>query len=205
MTRDEWLADQKLVHAKAKAIVELGNLVVLDTETTGLDGHAEVIQIAVVDRSGAVLLDSLVKPTCPVPAEATAVHGISDSDLVNAPTMNQSEQQLRSTLRWPIRCRLQRGLRFPAAEPEPVRPGPARDLRPSRRPSLPRRRPGGQLHLHNGDVRDLVWGLARLFPELHLAVIGQRYASMPSGVRRQGTQRLGRTPRAPSQFSSSWQ
>ena len=98
MTRDEWLADQKLVHAKAKAIVELGNLVVLDTETTGLDGHAEVIQIAVVDRSGAVLLDSLVKPTCPVPAEATAVHGISDSDLVNAPTMNQSEQQLRATL-----------------------------------------------------------------------------------------------------------
>ena len=43
--------------------------------------------------------------------------------------------------RWPIRCRVQRGVRF---------------------------------------------------PELHWAVIGQRYASMLSGVRRQGSQRLGR-------------
>ena len=74
------------------------NLAVLDTETTGLDGYAEIVQVAVVDRASDVLLDSLVKPTRPVPAEATAVHGISDGDLLDAHTLIQIDQQLKTTL-----------------------------------------------------------------------------------------------------------
>ena len=51
-----------------------------------------------VQRRCDVLLDSLVKPTCPVPGEATAVHGISDRDLLQAPTMTQLERSLKTTL-----------------------------------------------------------------------------------------------------------
>jgi len=58
---------------------------ILDTETTGLDvGAAEVIQIGVIDLSGRVLLDTLVYPTRGVPPEATAIHGLTRSDLRQA-------------------------------------------------------------------------------------------------------------------------
>ena len=43
------------------------SLVVLDTETTGMGGDAEVVQTGVAQRGGGVLVDSLVNPTRPVP------------------------------------------------------------------------------------------------------------------------------------------
>ena len=98
MTREEWLADREQVQAQARAMMDMENLAVLDTETTGLDGYAEIVQVAVVDRAGDVLLDCLVKPTRPVPTEATAVHEISDGDLLHAPTLIQMDQQLKATL-----------------------------------------------------------------------------------------------------------
>ncbi|CAH0535465.1 hypothetical protein VST7929_03039 [Vibrio stylophorae] len=58
----------------------------LDTETTGLDDNAEIIEISIISESGHVLLDTLVKPSQTVSAEATAIHGITDADLVGAPT-----------------------------------------------------------------------------------------------------------------------
>lgn len=58
----------------------------LDTETTGLDTQAEIIEIAILDAAGTVLLDSLVKPVGPIPPEASAVHGITAQDVVDAPT-----------------------------------------------------------------------------------------------------------------------
>ena len=59
--------------------------VVLDTETTDLDGV--VIEIAVVDAcTGETLLDTLVNPGgVPVSAGARAVHGITDDELATAP------------------------------------------------------------------------------------------------------------------------
>lgn len=57
----------------------------LDTETTGLDEQAQIIEIALLDSSGAVLIDTLVRSEAPVPADATAIHGITDTMLVHAP------------------------------------------------------------------------------------------------------------------------
>ncbi len=57
----------------------------LDTETTGNGPGDEIIQVAVVDEDGQVLLDSLVKPSVKITPEAQWVHGISDADLTNAP------------------------------------------------------------------------------------------------------------------------
>lgn len=59
--------------------------IILDTETTGLDETAEVIQIGVTDGAGRVLMDNLLcKPLRPIPAEATAVHHITNEMVQNA-------------------------------------------------------------------------------------------------------------------------
>ena len=63
--------------------------VFLDTETTGLDpDHDELLEIAIVDDSGEVLLDTLIKPSTnnPVWPEAEAIHGIAPEMVADAPT-----------------------------------------------------------------------------------------------------------------------
>ena len=57
----------------------------LDTETTGLDSRAEIIEVALVDAEGALLLNTLVRPTRPIPADAAAIHGISNNLVGDAP------------------------------------------------------------------------------------------------------------------------
>lgn len=61
------------------------NALILDTETTGLGEEAEVVELAVIDCTGAVLLDTLVRPSGPIPAEARAINGITDAMLADAP------------------------------------------------------------------------------------------------------------------------
>ena len=84
-------ADNRYRH-KNEAIRSAGDIVsnpflVFDTETTGLDSQAEIVEISCISSEGLVLLDTLVQPTCPVPDEASAIHGIRNSDLVYAPTL----------------------------------------------------------------------------------------------------------------------
>lgn len=43
-------------------------------------------EIAIIDTAGTVLLDTLVNPGIPIAAAATAVHGITDHDVVSSPT-----------------------------------------------------------------------------------------------------------------------
>lgn len=62
------------------------NWVILDTETTGLDDGAEIIEVAVIDAEGRVLFDSLVQPRSPIPEEVTGIHGITNEMVRDAPT-----------------------------------------------------------------------------------------------------------------------
>jgi len=71
----------------------------LDTETTGLGGTAEVVDLAVVGADGRVLLDTLVRPSGAIPADASAVHGIRDHHVVGAPTWPVVHERLRVLLR----------------------------------------------------------------------------------------------------------
>lgn len=71
--------------AWASDLFTRGNWVVLDTETTGLDDHAEVVQIAVLAPDGTELLNTLVRPVGEVTPGAQAVHGLSKSVLADAP------------------------------------------------------------------------------------------------------------------------
>jgi DNA polymerase-3 subunit epsilon len=65
--------------------VKSNRFVILYTETTGLGINAEVVSISIIDHNGAVLLDMLVKPMYPIPADATRIHGITNDDVKDAP------------------------------------------------------------------------------------------------------------------------
>ncbi len=67
----------------------LAGPVYLDTETTGLGDKDEIVEISIVDKDGSVLLEKFVRPSMPIPLEATRIHGITDEDV-------------KSSLRWPI-------------------------------------------------------------------------------------------------------
>jgi DNA polymerase III subunit epsilon len=70
----------------------------LDTETTGLGPEAQVVEIALIDADGALLFESLVRPSIPIPPDATQVHGITTAMVAEAPDWRrvwpEAEQQL---------------------------------------------------------------------------------------------------------------
>ncbi|MDG9854149.1 3'-5' exonuclease [Pseudomonas nitroreducens] len=68
---------------------------ILDTETTGLDDLAQIVEITIVDMTGKPLLNTLVKPTCLIPGDASAIHGISNDDVADAPTWSQVFDQFK--------------------------------------------------------------------------------------------------------------
>jgi DNA polymerase-3 subunit epsilon len=61
--------------------------VFLDTETTGTGPDDEIIDIAIVDFDGTVLVDQLVNPTMPISAEAREKHGLDSVTLSFQPDM----------------------------------------------------------------------------------------------------------------------
>ena len=78
------------VKARHEAIDEAVNLLAnaplfLDTETTGLGPEDEIIEIAIINADGHVLLDTLVKPLKAIPYGAYKVNGISDAMVATSP------------------------------------------------------------------------------------------------------------------------
>lgn len=73
---------------------------ILDTETTGLESHDQVVQISVIDGAGEPLINNqLIRPTVPINREAESVHGITVEQLVDAPTFAEFVEQLDNALR----------------------------------------------------------------------------------------------------------
>lgn len=72
--------------------------VFLDTETTGLDEDAQVVEIAIVDSTGTVLFESYCKPSVPVGPEAQRVHGIGADVLAGAPAWPDIAERVRAAL-----------------------------------------------------------------------------------------------------------
>jgi len=71
----------------------------LDTETTGLTDTDQICEIAVLDLAGEVLINSLVKPTKPIPPGASQIHGITDDLVEDAPAFIDVFPQLEGILR----------------------------------------------------------------------------------------------------------
>ena len=79
-------------------LVRSNQFVVLDTETTGLSPDSEMCQLSVVDYHGVTLIDTLVKPSKPIPADAIAIHGITNEMVAQAPTIAELTPQLSAAL-----------------------------------------------------------------------------------------------------------
>lgn len=79
------------------------DFVVLDTETTGLDNKAEIVEISIIDKQGKVLFDSLIKPKNSIPWDAEQIHGISNNDVNNAPSWQSIYEQVKEILTKPDR------------------------------------------------------------------------------------------------------
>ena len=71
--------------AWAAAVLANPGSLFIDTETTGLDGSSEIIDIAIVDGAGERLFESLVRPDGRIPPDATRIHGIVDGMVTGAP------------------------------------------------------------------------------------------------------------------------
>lgn len=72
--------------------------VVMDLETTGLGSAAEIIEIAIVDAEGAVLLDQLVMPKGRIPKVVTSKTGIDRKLLKGCPQWPEIESKVRAVL-----------------------------------------------------------------------------------------------------------
>jgi len=90
--------DRDYASAWARRMLAQPDMLILDTETTGLHGIAEICQIAIVDGAGQVVIDTLVKPTRPIPRDASHIHGITDDKVKDAPTFADLAPQLREIL-----------------------------------------------------------------------------------------------------------
>lgn len=70
----------------------------VDTETTGLDRTDEIIEISIINDDGATLLETLIKPSKPIPLQASRIHGISNQDVQDARTWPVVWPTIRSLL-----------------------------------------------------------------------------------------------------------
>lgn len=63
----------------------------IDTETTGLERGSRIVQLAAYTflETGEVVraYSTNVNPEMPIPRDATAIHGVTDKDVANAPTI----------------------------------------------------------------------------------------------------------------------
>lgn len=85
--------DVASISAWARRVLEKEPLF-LDTETTGFSADSEVIEVAIVDKDGQVLLDTLVQCQGPISPQAANVHGIKKLHLRGAPTFPEVWEKL---------------------------------------------------------------------------------------------------------------
>ena len=64
--------------------MDRNDVLIFDTETTGLDGAAEIVELSIIDTAGNVLYDALVMPKGNIPGAASRVHGIDRGMLQKA-------------------------------------------------------------------------------------------------------------------------
>jgi len=80
------MSDREDVLRWAREMVQDGNYVCFDTETTDL--HGEIVQWAVVTPDGTLLGSGFVKPTEAISESAQAIHGISNEMVKDAPAFD---------------------------------------------------------------------------------------------------------------------
>ena len=68
----------------AHHLAQRSDWLVIDVETTGLDAHAEIVEVAVVGARGHTLVDAMIRPRAVPTAGAVRVHGLGAGTLGKA-------------------------------------------------------------------------------------------------------------------------
>jgi hypothetical protein len=83
---------------RARQVLDKQEPLFIDYETTGLSKRDKIVEVCVMDGAGRVLLSTLINPERHIPADATAVNGISDGDVIDAPTWEEVAPDLEKLL-----------------------------------------------------------------------------------------------------------
>ena len=81
--------DRRAALLWARRIVASPDVVFLDTETTGVKPTDDLVDIAILDGRGETLLEQLLKPSRPIPADTSAFNGISNKMVATAPDLQE--------------------------------------------------------------------------------------------------------------------
>lgn len=91
---------RKRAISRARALTrKIDNIVIMDTETTGLTHDDEIVEIAIISGHGETILHSIVKPTKRIPYDAVMIHGIDDKRVRHAPSWSDINDAVIKVLR----------------------------------------------------------------------------------------------------------
>lgn len=93
------LQDKRLAAQWARDLLTT-DFVIFDTETTGVEFDDEIIQIGIIDQTGAVILEQLIKPTRPI--TNTVYHGLTDDHVKDAPGFPAVYEQIKAALQYKV-------------------------------------------------------------------------------------------------------
>lgn len=92
---EEVLENRKIIEGVYKNFLDnKDKYVILDTETTGVSGEDEIVEIAIIDLDGNTLLNTKVFTEVLISADAYAVNGIRNEDLKGMPTIKDLNNKL---------------------------------------------------------------------------------------------------------------
>lgn len=95
------VTDRQLAIQEAQRLLTI-DLLILDTETTGLESGNSIVEIALINLAGQPLFQSLIHPESPMTAAAQAIHHISAADLEQAPRFAEVWLQIQPLLERPF-------------------------------------------------------------------------------------------------------
>lgn len=79
-------------------LIENGDFVVLDSETTGLGDLDQVIELSIIGSREEIKINQRFLPNVRISAEASAVHGIKKESLAGAPEFPDKFENIKSIL-----------------------------------------------------------------------------------------------------------
>src|SRR5579859_2959249 len=83
---------------KLRRVWDSGKAVIVDTETTGTGFLSQIVSIAGLYQDGSIAFNCLVRPSVLIPRQATAVHGITNEAVADAPRWPQVVPELIDAL-----------------------------------------------------------------------------------------------------------
>ena len=80
------------------SVANSDDYVILDSETTGLKSHDQIVELAIMAASGQILYDKLLKPSCPIDKGAMNAHKITEAMVADARSFAEEWQEIEAAI-----------------------------------------------------------------------------------------------------------